>query len=404
VRPDIDADSTPGPASPPVNGPNPDDPPVIRPQGNKPRPNDPPVIRPQGNKPWPNDPPVVRPQANGLRPNDAAIGDPNLTDLVGVLHRRRWWIAAIVALAAVVGYGLGSRSPLESRADTRLLLVEPSEEGTVLPASDPLPLEERQSAVVSRAESHVVRAEVAEALGLKPGDIKSVSADAAEGESFVTIAVTTVDGVDTAAITDRIAASVVEQQREAVGARSNALAGELRRAAKDTNAEIAAIDAQLEQLSRDMAVLKLDAGRKTGTDASVDPQVALAVKTDMATGLRSSRAALVSTQADFEHRAKEADVAGAVSSGGLEVYEPAGTAGTTRTLPPVQLSVLAASLALVVLVCAAYFVAYRTEAPRGTRAPTTEHGWDGRTAARVPPQDDHQPGDWQDAAADVERI
>jgi hypothetical protein len=371
---------------------------------NDPEANDPAVTQPPANGPEANDPAVTQPQGNGLRPNDAAVGDPNLTDLVGVLHRRRWWIAAIMALAALVGYGLGSLSPLEGQADTRLLLVEPSEEGAGLfSAPEPLPLEERQSLVISRAESQQVRADVTEALGLEPGDIKSVSADAAEGESFVTITVTTVDGVDTAAVTDRVAASVVEKQREAVGERSNALADELRQTANDTNAEIAAVDAQLEQLSRDIAVLTLQVDRNAGTDASVDPQVALAVKTDMATGLRNTRAALLATQADFERRAKEADVAGAVSSGGLEVYTPAGTADTTRTLQPVQLSLLAASIALVVQVCAAYFVAYRAEAPRGTLAPTTEHGWDGRTAARVPPQGDHETGDAEDAAADVER-
>jgi uncharacterized protein involved in exopolysaccharide biosynthesis len=346
---------------------------------------------------------VIQPQGNGLRPNDAAAGDPNLTDLVGVLHRRRWWIAAITALAALVGYGLGLRSPLEGQADTRLLLVEPSEEGAGFSTPEPLPLEERQSLVISRAESQQVRADVTEALGLEPGDIKSVSAEAAEGESFVTITVTTVDGVDTAAITDRVGASVVEKQREAVGERSNALADELRQTAEDTNAEIAAVDDQLERLSRDIAVLTLQVDRNAGTDASVDPQVALAVNTDKANGLRSTRAALLSTQADFERRAKEADVAGAVSSGGLEVYTPAGTADTARTLQPMQLSLLAASLALVVQVCAAYFVAYRAEAPRGTLAPTTEHWWDRRTAARVPPQDDHETGDGEDAAVDVER-
>ena len=373
MRPDDDADSTPRPASPPANGSE------------------------------ANDPAVNQPRGNGLRPNDAAVGDPNLTDLVGVLHRRRWWIAAIVAIAALVGYGLGSRSPLEGQADTRLLLVEPSEEGAGFSTPEPLPLAERQSLVISRAESQKVRADVIDALGLEPADIKSVSADAAEGESFVTITVTTGDGVDTAAITDQVAASVVEQQREAVGARSEALAGELRQTVEETNAEIAAVDAQLEQLSRDIAVLQLQVDRNAGTDDSVDPQVALAVKSDMATGLRNNRAALLSTQADFERRAKEADVAGAVSSGGLEVYTPAGTVATTRTLRPVQLGMLAASIALVVQVCAAYFVAYRAEAPRETLAPTTEHGWDGRTAARVPPQDDHGTGDAEDAAADVER-
>ena len=90
-----------------------------------------------------------QPHGNGLRPNDAAVGDPNLTDLVGVLHRRRWWIAAIVAIAALVGYGLGSRSPLEGQADTRLLLVEPSEEGAGFSTPEPLPLAERQSLVIS---------------------------------------------------------------------------------------------------------------------------------------------------------------------------------------------------------------------------------------------------------------
>ena len=331
------------------------------------------------------------------------LGDPDVADLLGVLHGHRWLVAAILALAASIGYGFGTRSAVESQADTRLLLVDPSEEGAVLPTSEPLPLEERQSAVVSRAESLRVRAEVTEALGLGPGDIKSISAVAEEGESFVTITVTTVEGVETGAIADQVAASVVEQQREAVGARSDALADELRQSAKDTNAEIATVDAQLEQLSRDIAVLQLNVNRNAGSDASVDPQVALAVKTDKANGLRSNRAALLATQADFERRAKEADVAGAVSSGGLEVYEPAGAVDTTRTLPPLQLSVLAASIALVVLVCAAYFVAYRTEAPRGTVAPTTEHGSDGRTAARARPEDDDEPGDGEHAAVDFER-
>lgn len=342
-------------------------------------------------------------RANGLREKDPALGDPNLTDLVGVVYRRRWWVVAIVALAALVGYGLGARSPLESRSDTRLLLVEPSEDGAVSPASGPLPLAERQSAVISRAESQRARAEVTEALGLEPGDIKSVSADAEEGQSFVTITVTTVEGVDTAAVTDEVAEWVVDEQREAMRARSDALAGELRRSAEATNFEIAAVDAQLEQLSRDIAVLTLDVDRNAGTDASVDPQVALSIKTDKANGLRSTRAALLSTQSDFERRAKEADVAGAVGSGGVELYQPAGTADTSRTLPPVQLSVLAASLALVVIVCAAYFAAYRTDAAHGTTTLRTEPVGHGRAPSREQSQDDHERGDGADAAVDTER-
>lgn len=327
-------------------------------------------------------------------------GDPDVTDLLGVLHAHRWLVVAILALAASLGYGFGSRSPVESRADTRLLLVDPSEESAVFPTSDPLPLEERQSAVVSRAESQRVRADVTKTLGLRPGDIKSISAVAEEGESFVTITVATVEGVDTGAIADQVAESVVEEQREAVGARSDALASELRQSAEDTNAEIAAIDAQLTQLSREIAVLQLDVGRNAGTDASVEPQVQLAVKTDSANGLRSQRTELLATQADFERRAKEADVAGTVSSGGLEVYEPAGTVDTTRTLPPLQLGVLAASIALVVMVCAAYFVAYRIETPRGNPAPDTERNWASRTA-REEPHDDYEPGDVEIAAVDA---
>lgn len=366
----MDADPSQGSAPPPVNGRN-----ANNPLGNGAR-------------------------ENGLRATEPMPGDPDVTDLLGVLHAHRWLVVAILALAASVGYGFGSRSPVESRADTRLLLVDPSEEGAVLPTSDPLPLEERQSAVVSRAESQRVRADVTKALGLKPGDIKSISAVAEEGESFVTINVATVEGVDTGAVADQVAASVVEEQREAVGARSDALASELRQSAENTNAEIAAIDAQLAQLSRDIAVLQLDVNRNAGSDASVDPQVQLAVKTDRANGLRSTRAALLTTQADFERRAKEADVAGTVSSGGLEVYEPAGTVDTTRTLPPLQLGVLAASIALVIMVCAAYFVAYRIEAPRGTPAPGTASRWDSRTS-REHPEGDHEPEDGEIAAVDA---
>jgi hypothetical protein len=342
-------------------------------------------------------------RANGLRDNDPAPGDPNLTDLVGVLHRRRWWVVGIVALAALVGYGLGARSSLESRADTRLQLVEPSEDSVVSSASNPLPLEERQSAVISRAESPRARTEVSEALGLEPGDIKSVSASAEEGQSFVTIAVTTVDGVDTAAITDQIAQRVVEEQRDAMRARSDTLAGELRRQAKAINNEVAAVDAQLEQLSRDIAVLTLDVDRNAGTDASVDPQVALAVQTDKANGLRSRRAALLSTQADFERQAKNADVAGAVGSGGVELYQPAGSADTSRTFPPLQLGVIAASLALVVLVCAAYFAAYRIDAAHGTPTPPAEPGGNGRAPWSDESQDDHERGGGAHAAIDTER-
>jgi hypothetical protein len=366
----MDADSTHGAASPQVNGRD-----ANNPLGNGAR-------------------------ENGLRASDPMPGDPDVTDLLGVLHAHRWLVVAILALAASLGYGFGSRSPVESRADTRLLLVDPSEESAVFPTSDPLPLEERQSAVVSRAESQRVRADVTKALGLRPGDIKSISAVAEEGESFVTITVATVEGVDTGAIADQVAESVVAEQREAVGARSDALASELRQSAEATNAEIAAVDAQLTQLSRDIAVLQLDVGRNAGTDASVEPQVQLAVKTDKANGLRSQRAELLATQADFERRAKEADVAGTVSSGGLEVYEPAGTVDTTRTLPPLQLGVLAASIALVVMVCGAYFVAYRIEAPRGTPAPDTEPNWASRTA-RERPQDDYEQGDVEIAAVDA---
>lgn len=373
MGPDFDAGSAHGPASPPASG-------------------------PRGNDPGANGA-----RANGLRHNDPAPGDPNLTDLVGVLHRRRWWVIAIVALAALVGYVLGARSPLESRADTRLQLVEPSEDGAVSPASDPLPLEERQSAVIARAESPRARTAVTDALGLEPGAIKSVSADAEEGQSFVTIAVTTVEGVDTAAITDQVAEWVVEEQRDAMRARSDALAGELRREANAIDTEIAAVDGQLEQLSRDIAVLTLDANRNAGLDASVDPQVAIAVKTDKANGLRSTRAALLSTQSDFERQAKEADVAGAVSSGGVELYQPAGAADTSRTFPPIQFGVLAASLALVVLVCAAYFAAYRVDAAHGTPTLPAEPGGNGRAPRREESQDDPERGDGADAANETER-
>jgi len=349
-------------------------------------------------------PRVNGPHANGPTASDPQLGDPEVTDLLGVLHRRRWWIGAVMAVAALVGYGLGSLSPVEARAETRLLLTETSEEGVLSPPPDLVPLEERQSAVVSRVESPVTRADVTEALRLEAGDIKTISAKAEEGESFVTITVTTVDGVDTAVITDQVAESVIEQQRAAFGERSGALADELRRSAADIDTEIAAIDAQLQQAAWDIAVLQIDVDSSTGTDAGVNAAAELALRIDMATGLRSTRAALVSTQSDFERRAKEADVAAAVSSGGLEVYALAGAEDTARAFPPLQLGVLVASIGLVVMVGAAYFSAYRSEAPTGRYALTTDLGGDGRTAAPCErEQNDDERGDEEEPTPHAER-
>jgi uncharacterized protein involved in exopolysaccharide biosynthesis len=349
-------------------------------------------------------PEVHGPHGNGTRANGTQPGDPEVTDLLGVLRRRRWWIAAVLAVAALVGYGIGLLSAVEKRAETRLLLVDTSEESVESPASGPLPLDERQSAVVSRAESQRTRAEVTRALALEPGDIKSISASAAVGQSFVTITVTTDDGVDAAAVTDRVATSVVEQQRDAVRERLEALAEELRQAATGTNDEIAAVDAQLAPLSREIATLQVQVDRSTGTTAGVDPLVELALKNDQATGLRSTRAALVTTQSDYERRARDADVAAAVSSGGVQVYETAGTVHTTRAVPPVQMGVLLASIALIVMVGAAYFTAYRADVAPRTPAPVVEPGRNGRgTVPRQPRQDDDRRADDGDAAGRAER-
>jgi hypothetical protein len=294
--------------------------------------------------------------------SDHRLRDPEVTDLVGVAYRRRWWIGLVMVVAAASGYVLGSRSPVENKADTTLLLVG-SEAGVAEPA-DPVPLEERQSTVVSRAESRPVEAEVTEALGLRPGDIKSISAESPEAESVVTITVTTVDSVDTAAITDEVAASVIAQQRNAIRERSAALAAELRGSAAAIDAEIAAVDGQLAQLAQEAAALQATADSNPGAPDGIDALAQLSVKNDTIAGLRGTRTGLVTTQSDFERRAREADVSAAASSGGVELESPAGDVSTAHTYPPAQLAVLLASIGLVVMVCASYFTAYRAGAPQ----------------------------------------
>jgi uncharacterized protein involved in exopolysaccharide biosynthesis len=355
----------------------------------------------------PASPPVPashRPAPLGSNGTYSELDDPEVTDLLGVLHRRRWWIAAVVGLGALIGYGLGSLSPVEARAETRLLLTEPSEESVLSRPPEQVPLEERQSAVVARVESPVTEADVIDELDLEPGDIKSISADAEEGESFVTVRVTTDEGVDTAVITDQVAETVIDQQRDAFGARSNALAAELRQSAADIDTEIAAVDAQLQQSSRDIAALQGEVDRSAGTSAGLDSAAELDLKTEMASGLRSTRAALVSTQSDFERRAKEADVAAAVSSGGLEVYAPAGAADTARAFPPLQLAVLLASIGLVVMVGAAYFSAYRSEGRPGAHALASDLAGDGHApAAPEQEHDDNERGSEGGPAVRTER-
>src|SRR5690606_37136624 len=249
--------------------------------------------------------------SNGAYRGEHRLTDPNVTDLLGALYRQRWRVAAALLAAALAGYGIGWRSPAETRAGLRLLLVERSDEGLVTAPSDPLPLPERQSALVSRVESQRTRTDAIEALGLGPGDITSVSAEAEEGESFVTIEVTTSEGVDPAAVTNEVAESVVAQQRNAVRERFEALAAELQASAAQIDPEIQAIDARLQQLAQEMAQLQLTVDRATGTDASVDPQVNLTLRNDEATGLRSTRTALLSTKSDSERQDREANVAAA---------------------------------------------------------------------------------------------
>src|SRR5690606_33051695 len=126
-------------------------------------------------------------QSHDRGPRDIQLRDPQVTDLVGVVHRRRWWICLVMVVLAAGGYALGAQSPVENKAETTLLLVG-AEEGAGEPA-EPVPLEERQSAVVSSAESRSVETEVIEELGLEPGDIKSISAESPEAETVVTITV-----------------------------------------------------------------------------------------------------------------------------------------------------------------------------------------------------------------------
>jgi hypothetical protein len=325
---------------------------------------------------------TIEPESSGHK-----LRDPEVTDLVGVVYRRRRWIALIMVVAAAVGYGLGSRSPVENQAETRLMLVS-SEEGVSQP-SEPVPLEERQSAVVSRAESQLVEADVTEALDLGPGDIKSISAESPEMASVVTIKVTTAHDADTAAITDQVADSVIELQRDAVQERSAALAGELRASAASIDGEIAGLDAQLAQLAQEASALQLEVDQNPGTEAGVAAFAQLTVKNDTIAGLRSTRAGLVTTQSDFERRAREADVSAAASSAGVQLEAPAGDVSTGHTFPPVQLAVLLASLSLVAMVCAAYFTAYRAEPPPHFPALVIDPDGNGRAAG--PPE--RPPGD-----------
>jgi uncharacterized protein involved in exopolysaccharide biosynthesis len=329
--------------------------------------------------------------------SEHSFRDPEVTDLVGVVYRRRWWIVLIMVVAATGGYALGSLSPLENQADTRLLLVG-SEEGVSEPA-EPVPLEERQSAVVSRAESRPVEAEVTEALALGPDDIKSISAESPEAESVVTITVTTDHGLDTAAITDRVADSVIAQQRNAVRERSAALAEELRGSAAALDGDIAAVDSQVAQLVQEAAGLQAEVNANPGTPAGAEAQARLTVTSERIVGLRSSRAGLVTTQSDFERRAREADVSAAASSGGVELESSAGDVSTAHTYPPVQLAVLLASIVLLAMVCAAYFTAYRAEAPKRYPVLVIDPDWNGRAAGPPDePSGDGGPSPGEDVA------
>ncbi|HEX5946831.1 MAG TPA: hypothetical protein VFY82_11165 [Acidimicrobiales bacterium] len=292
--------------------------------------------------------------------SDHRLPDPEVTDLIGVVYRRRWWILLVMVVAAAAGYALGSQSPRENQAETRLLLVG-SEQGVSAPV-EPLPLEERQSAVVSRAESRPVEAEATEALDLAPGDIKSISAESPEAESVVTITVTTKHGLDTAAITDRVATSVIAQQRNAVRERSAALAEELRGSAAAIDGDIAAVDGEVAQLVQEAGSLQAQVDANPGTVAGAEAQARLTVTSETIAGLHSSRASLVTTQSDFDRRAREADVSAAASSGGVELESPAGDVSSAHTFPPGQLAVILASIGLVAMVCASYFTAYRAEA------------------------------------------
>lgn len=283
-----------------------------------------------------------------------------MSDLLSELYRRRWSVGAVALLAATTGYGLGARSPMESHSERRLLLTDTTEESVLGTTLQPVPIEERQAEVTARAGSELTRDRVIEALGLRRGDVKSVSATAEEGSSFITISVTTPAGVDAAAVVDQVGLEVVEQQSAAANERLDALAGQLREAATAMDGEIATVQAELETLVRDIAVLQLEVSGGAGA-AAVEPAVDLALKSDQAAALRATRTELEDAQADFERRAREAAVAAAVKVGGLEVYGPAGDVTTSRALPPMQLGVLTASLAFLVMVGAAYFTAYRAE-------------------------------------------
>jgi hypothetical protein len=284
-----------------------------------------------------------------------------VNDLLGELYRRRWWIGAVLVLAALTGGVLGARSPLESRSDVRLLLTDTTEETALTSALQTLPIEERQTAVTSRVESQLTRDRVVEALDLAPDAIRGISADAGEGSSLIAVHVTTVSGVDASEVADWVAREVVEQQGAAARERLDALGRQLRDAGASMQEEIAALEAALQALVREIAVLQLEVDASEGTG---DPHAAieLALKSDEAAGMRSTRSALHETQADFERRAREAEVAAAVRTGGLEVYGSASDVATSRSLPPKQLGILAASLAFVVMVGIAYFATYRAEA------------------------------------------
>ena len=254
-----------------------------------------------------------------------------LREYVRVLRRHKWVVVLFVLASLGVSLAFSFSRPKVYEAKAEVLLQRRSTENlfdALNDIRDPSRLAQTEMKVV---RSHAVREAVERRLGEAPPVATSQSGIA----EIIEIKANHTDPARAALIANAYAEAYVEFRRDRAS-------GDIRAASDQVRASIDALQAEIDALE----ARARPADDRAAPAAALNPVIA------------SQIASLTSQQGDFKQKLRELEVAGALSTGGAEVVNPAIPPATPVEPSPVRDGLVAVTVGLILGIGTAFLLEY----------------------------------------------
>ena len=250
--------------------------------------------------------------------------DDALSRLIAVIAGSWWLIAGLVTLAALLIYVWSGRSPDTFRSDAEVRIFDPRRDRVFTDSNvSRFELDSTIETQIEIIESAPIVDAAATLLDESYAtELQSISASRLRGTEIVRILASSTDPERARATADVVASVYVES------AETRAASGFFRRA-EGLRGSARALQPQVDDLQEEIDALDASEGGLQRRD------------------LGDQRTALVLQQREFERRASELDIEGAIRSGGAQIVAPAELPTVPFSPRPLRDAVLGAVLALI---------------------------------------------------------